>query len=129
MGVNPVPAYDVSVPMQLALDPAIPSTALRVYAVVRGFCYVNGKCAASNAYIADQLSNADKSVSERTVSRMISALCKAGYLEEHCQNVSGKTMRSIWLPEAVLLRQRRRTAAIENVPDRLDKMARRYQTA
>lgn len=91
-----LPGYSAVLPMQLVLDENITSSAIRVYAVVYGFCNYYGKCTVSNRHIAEKLHT-----TERNIIRLVAQLCDRGYLEarvdDQTNTKSGMSSRTIWL--------------------------------
>ncbi len=87
---NEKPGYWAVLPAQIRYDPAIPPNAKLLYAEISSLTDVRGYCYASNAYF-EQLYE----LSERTISRLIRTLEKAGYISVE-DGDGGKAQRKLY---------------------------------
>lgn len=84
------PGYWAVLPAQIRYDPAIPPNAKLLYAEISSLTDARGYCYAANAYF-ERLYE----LSERTISRLIQALAKAGYIRVEDSD-GGKAQRKIY---------------------------------
>jgi len=68
--------FEISIPMVMFMDKELDSSAIRLFAFVKGLTRAHGYCYATNGYLANLMD-----CCEKTVSSLLSKLSSLGYLE------------------------------------------------
>ena len=80
------PVYSIAVPTHLLADRNLSATAKLLYGVIDSYQKISGVCYATNAQLAEQLAG----VTERTVTRTVTELEKAGYISVTKEKLEGE---------------------------------------